>query len=118
MNRDDVRMVNRRGDAHLTREPAPERLILSEFRCEHLERVDPSQRDVRDPVHDPHPAAADQLVDPVPADDGTALQLTPTQLHRLLLATGLFGAPTTNLRRLLLIVVSESIGALGGVKLM
>ncbi len=92
MDPDDVRVMQRGGDARLALEPLAELLVLGERGRQHLERVDPVQRDVRDAVDEAHAAAADQLVNAVAPDHGAALQLVASYCHRLILS----GPPPTH----------------------
>ena len=82
---DDVRMVQRRGDPHLPLEPLAEPLILGQPGRQHLQRVNPVQRDVRGAVHEPHAATPDELVDPVATDDRAASELIASYRHSCIL---------------------------------
>src|SRR5437868_12352454 len=81
MDRNHIWVVQRRGNAHLALEPLPELIIVSQLRREHLQSVDPVERDIGRAVHDPHPATADQLVDAVTANNKAALKLTTSGWH-------------------------------------
>ena len=62
---DHVRVVDRGGEARLAQEPLPEGVIGRQFGSEQLERHLALERSVVCQVHDPHPAAAQQCLDPV-----------------------------------------------------
>ena len=84
MDPDHVRVVKRRGDAHLALEPLPEPLVIGELGREDLERVDPVQPDIRRAVDNSHSTSADEFVDAIAPDDRAGFQLGASQLHRRL----------------------------------
>src|SRR5450755_2552623 len=92
MDPDHIWVVQRRGDPHLAPEPLPELIVVGQLRREHLQSVDPVERDVGRAVHNPHPAAADQLIDAVTANHKTALELTTSECHRVSPSTDDFQA--------------------------
>ena len=103
MDADDVGVVQRGGDPHLALESLAELLVLGQLGGEHLQRVDPVQRDVSRAVHDAHAAAADQLIDAVAPDYRAGPQLIASHRHsydspsssRPSIVTFYLSAPTT-----------------------
>ena len=67
VDRDDVRVVDRRDGAGLADEPRPQRLVADQ----QLQRHDPVEPLVAGPVDRRHAAHADQLLDDVPGHAGT-----------------------------------------------
>ena len=65
VDRDDVRVVDRGGQPGLAQEALAEALVLRELGREDLQRDRPFEREVVGAVDDPHPAPADQRLDPV-----------------------------------------------------
>ena len=65
VDRDDVRMVDRRGQLRLTKEALAERLVLGEARSEQLERNLPLEPQILGQVDDAHAAPAQQRLDPI-----------------------------------------------------
>ena len=60
VDRDDVRMLERGGQARLAEEALAERDVVGQVGCEQLQRDVAVEREVVGAVHDPHPAAAEQ----------------------------------------------------------
>ena len=65
VDRDHVRVVQRRGDPGLLQEPGPEHVIGSQLRRQHLQRDDTAQPQVLRLVDHAHPAAAEHRARPV-----------------------------------------------------
>ena len=65
VDRDDVRMVDRRGQLRLAQEPVTERLVLGEARSEQLEGNLPLEPQILGQVDDAHATDAQQRLDPV-----------------------------------------------------
>ena len=59
VDRDDVRVVERRCEPRLAREPLAEGLVLAQLRREQLERDGAAQREVLRPVDDAHAAVTE-----------------------------------------------------------
>ena len=71
VDRDDVRMVDRRGQLRLAQEWASERLVLGEPPRQQLERDLPLEPQVLGQVDDAHAAPAQQRLDPVTGELST-----------------------------------------------
>jgi indolepyruvate decarboxylase len=82
MNPNDVWVVQRGRGSHLASEALAELLVLAQCRVQHLQRVDPVERDVCHAIDQPHAAAADQLVDPITPDYSAPLQFIASDWHR------------------------------------
>ena len=65
VDRDDVRVVDRRGQPRLAQEPLAEAHVLGQLRREDLQRDVAVEREVVGAVDDAHPAAAEQRLQPV-----------------------------------------------------
>ena len=65
VDRDDIRVLERHHELRLAREALAEALVPGQGRRHQLQRDRPLQAQVVGPVHDAHPAAAEQLLDPV-----------------------------------------------------
>ena len=87
VDRDDVRVVERRGQARLTRKALTERLILAQLRSEKLDRDRTAEGQMLCPVDDAHAAVTEERVQPVARELG-ANPRNPA--HRTLL-TGRLG---------------------------
>ena len=85
VDRDDVRMVDRRGELRLAQEPVTERLVLGEAGGEQLERDPPLEPQVLGQVDDAHPAEAEQRLDPVAGELGADPRVV-AHLHVRILA--------------------------------
>ena len=72
VHRDDVRMIEARGNPRLAEKALAESLVVGVTRSEDLEGNVPVEAAVVRAVHLSHAAAADQLLDPVAADLDTA----------------------------------------------
>ena len=70
VDRDDVRVLQRHHELRLARESLAEAIVARQGRRDELERDRSLQAQVVRPVHDAHPTAADQLLDPVPEEVG------------------------------------------------
>ena len=68
VHRDHVRVVERRRDPRLAREPRPEGVVAREVRRDQLERDRAIEGDLSRPVYDAHAAAPGHCLDPVPGD--------------------------------------------------
>ena len=79
VDRDHVRVVERRGEPGLADEPLPEAFVLGELGREHLERDLPLEPVVLGEVDDAHAAAAERALDPVARDLGPRLQVHPAR---------------------------------------
>jgi len=77
VDRDDRRMVERCGQPRLAQEALAEPNVLGELGGKQLQRHVPVEREVARPVHDAHPTAAQQRLDPV------ARELGPWSKRRL-----------------------------------
>ena len=69
VDRDHVRVIDRRRDLRLAHEPGPDRLILQQPGRDHLQRDRAVQRQLRRPVHDAHAAAPRDRLDAVAGED-------------------------------------------------
>jgi len=70
VDRDDVRMVDRRGQLRLTQEAVAERFVLGEAGSEELQRDLPLQPQIFGQVDHAHAAPAEQRLDPVAGEFG------------------------------------------------
>ena len=70
VNGDDIRVLERRRQPRLAQEALPERSIRSEVRGKQLQCDVAVEREIARAVDDPHPAAADDRLDPVPGELG------------------------------------------------
>ena len=70
-DRDDVRMVDRRGQLRLAQEAVAERLVLGEAGSEQFERNPPLEPQILGQVDDAHATPAEQRFDPVAGELGT-----------------------------------------------
>src|SRR4029079_10768225 len=66
VDRDDRRVVQRRGGLRLTPEPGLERGVAGEIGAQHLDRDLPAEPDVATAVHLGHAAVAERLADLIP----------------------------------------------------
>jgi hypothetical protein len=66
VDRDDVRVIDRRRRPGLGDEPAPERRVCGQCRGEDLQGHQPAQPLVAGTEHQPHPAHPDLGLQPVP----------------------------------------------------
>ena len=82
MDPHDVGVIHRGRGPHLASEALAELLIVPQPGVQHLQRVDAVERDVGNAIHQPHPAATDELIDPIAPDDGAALQFIASDWHR------------------------------------
>ena len=89
VDRDDVRMVDRRGQLRLVEEAVTERFVLGEAGSEQLERDLPLESQILGQVDDAHPAPAQQRFDPVAGELGADPRVV-AHLHVRILA---FGGP-------------------------
>jgi hypothetical protein len=78
VHRDDVRMIEARGEPRLTEKALAESVVVGVTRSEELEGDVPVEVSVVRPVHLSHPAAADQLLDPVAGDLDATRKHQPT----------------------------------------
>ena len=70
IDRDDVRMIDRRGQLRLAQEAVTERLVLGEAGSEQLERNPPLEPQILGQVDDAHAAQAEQRHDPIAGELG------------------------------------------------
>src|SRR5262249_38548489 len=94
----DVRMLDRHRELRLPGEALAEALVERELRRDELERDRALEAEIVGPVHDAHPALADQLLDPVADEVGSDLDLglrDGTWLSDLLRLQGRELAPET-----------------------
>ena len=70
VDRDDVRVVERRGGPRLAHEPLAEALVVCELLGQELQRDLVPEAGVLGAIDDAHPAAAEQRLDPVPGELG------------------------------------------------
>jgi hypothetical protein len=70
VDRDDVRMLERGGEARLAQEPLAERYVLRQLRREQLQRDVAIEGEVARAVDDAHSAAAKNFVEPVASELG------------------------------------------------
>ena len=87
VDRDDVRMVDRRSQLRLAQEAVAERLVLGEARSEQLERDLPLEPQILGQVDDAHAAQAQQRLDPVAGELGADPRVV-AHLHVRILAFG------------------------------
>ena len=85
VDRDDVRVVDRRGQLRLAQEPVAERFIAGEALGEQLESDPPLEPEVLGQVDDAHAAPAQQRLDPVAGELGADLRVI-AHLHLRTLA--------------------------------
>jgi hypothetical protein len=76
IDRDDVGVVDRRGDLRLAHEALPDRLVLEQPGRDDLQGDGAVERELRGPVDDAHAATAGHRVDPVAREDAAGFQLT------------------------------------------
>ena len=70
VDRNDVRVVDRRGELGLAQEPLPEGVVLGEAGVHQLQRHPSLEPEVVGEVDDAHPARAQQRLDPVAGELG------------------------------------------------
>ncbi len=87
VDRDDVRVVDRRGQLRLVQEAITERLVLGEVGGEELERNPPLERQILGQVDDAHAAPAEQRLDPVAGELGSDTRVV-AHLHVRILTFG------------------------------
>ena len=87
VDRDDVRMVDGRGQLRLAQEAVTERFVPGEAGSKQLQRHPPLQPQILGQVDDAHPAEAQQRLDPV-AGDLAADQQVIAHFHVCILAFG------------------------------
>ena len=87
VDRDDVRMVDRRGQLRLAQEAVTERLVLGEARSQQLERDLPLEPQILGQVDDAHAAQAQQRLDPIAGELGADPRVV-AHLHVRILAFG------------------------------
>ena len=87
VDRDDVRMVDRRSQLRLPQEAVAKRLILRKTGREQLQRHPPLEPQVLGQVDDAHPAEAQHRLDPVPGELGADPRVF-AHLHVPVLAVG------------------------------
>ena len=75
VDRDDVRMLERRGDLRLAEEAIAEPLVARKLRSEHLERDPPLERDLQRGVDGPHRAVPEHGFDAVAGDRSPGRQV-------------------------------------------
>ena len=92
VDRHNVRVLERHGELRLAREALAEALIQRQLGRHQLQRDRPFQPQVEGAVDDAHPAAADQLVDPIADELGADPDLC-------LSAHGISRPPASSLRR-------------------
>ena len=78
VHRDDVRMIQARGEPRLAEEALAESVVVGVTRSEDLQGNVPVEAGVVRAVHLAHPAAADQLLDPVAGDLDSTRKHQPT----------------------------------------
>ena len=78
----DVGVVQGRGRSHFASEALAELLIVGQCRVQHLQRVDPVERDVCHAINQAHSSAADQFVDSIAPDYFAPLQFIASNRHR------------------------------------
>jgi hypothetical protein len=81
VDRDDVRVVDRGGEAGLAQEALAEALVLRELGGEDLQRDRPLEREVVGAEHDSHPAAADEGLQPVAGELAAQTGIGPHRAH-------------------------------------
>ncbi len=87
VDRDDVRMVDRRGQLRLAQEAVTERLVLGEAGSQQLERNPPLEPQILGQVDDAHAAQAEQRLDPIAGELGADPRVV-AHLHVRILAFG------------------------------
>ncbi len=87
VDRDDVRMVDRRGQLRLAEEAVTERFVLGEAGGQQLERNSPLEPQILGQVDDAHAAPAQQRLDPVAGELGADPRVV-AHLHVRILAFG------------------------------
>ena len=85
VDRDDVRMVDRRGQLRLAQEAVAERLVLGEAGSQQLERNLPLEPQILGQVDDAHAAPAQQRLDPIAGELGADPRVV-AHLHVRILA--------------------------------
>jgi hypothetical protein len=65
---DDARVLEPRREPRLAQEALAEALVVGQVGGDHLQGHRPFQGELGRPVDDSHPAARDQLLDPIPAE--------------------------------------------------
>ena len=90
VDRDDVRMVDRRGQLRLTQEAVTERFVLGEGGSQQFERNPPLEPEVLGQVDDAHAAQAQQLLAPVAGELGADPRVV-AHVHVRILAFGSAG---------------------------
>ena len=85
VDRDDVRMVDRRGQLRLAQEAITERRVLDETGSQQLERNSPLQPQILGHVDDAHAAPAKQRLDPIAGEFGADPRVV-AHLHARILA--------------------------------
>jgi hypothetical protein len=85
VDRDDVRMVDRRGQLGLAQKAVTERFVLGEAGSQHLERNFALEPEILGQVHDAHAAPAQQRLDPITGELGADPRVV-THLHVCILA--------------------------------
>ena len=70
VDRDDVRMVDRRGQLRLAQEAVTERFVLGEAGSEQLECNSPPESQIHGQVDDAHPTPAEQRFDQITGEFG------------------------------------------------
>ena len=94
VDRDDVRMVDRRGQLRLAQEAVTERFVLGEAGSQQLERNLPLEPQILGQVDDAHAAPAQQRLDPVAGELGADPRVV-AHLHVRILAFGVCRNDTT-----------------------
>ena len=87
VDRDDVRMVDRRGQLRLAQEAVTERFVLGEAGGKQLERDLPLEPQILGQVDDAHAAPAQQRLDPIAGELGADPRVV-AHLHVRILAFG------------------------------
>ena len=87
VDRDDVRMVDRRGQLRLAQEPVTERLVPGEAHSQQLESDPPLQPQILGQIDDAHATPAQQRLDPVAGKLGADPRVI-AHLHVRILAFG------------------------------
>jgi hypothetical protein len=86
VRRDDVRVVEARGEPGLALEARAEVVVVGPLWADHLQRDGQVELHLPRPVHDAHAALGEQTVDPVAADHRAAAQ--PDAHHALIGRSG------------------------------
>jgi hypothetical protein len=87
VDRDDVRMVDRRGQLRLAQEAVAERFVLGQAGSQQLQRDSPLEPQILGQVDDAHAAQAEQGIDPVAGELGADPRVV-AHLHVHILAFG------------------------------